>query len=374
MSHIPGFSVHRLLEILLATGAFAALAGDIVSSGEYRGPAWMSLVGCATCTLPWIWRVRAPLAFAVLASASAIVLAALLGSRDTSVLPVYATLVPAYAVAAHADRGRARVGLLVCLAGVITLAVLGPPTAVGYAVGIALCVASWIAGREMRDRRMLAAELDDRAGRLAAERHDRQRLAVADERTRIARELHAVIAGQLSAIVIQTTAAQRLLDEAPEQADEAMAAIEQAGREVLGEMRRVLGVLRRGGDGAERAPQPGLGEIHTLLEQVRGNGADVELHVDGEPAPIPASIDVALHRLIEEGLAGAPTRASVRLTFRPLEVELQVDTPKDGHPSPWPTLPMRERITLCNGTVTLMTGTTDRLTIRLPRRFDGAAA
>jgi signal transduction histidine kinase len=364
----------RLLEIVAGGCLFAALAGDVLSRGEYRGPAWLSVVLCAAATLSWVERRRSPLAFAAIASGSAIVLAALLDNRDTSVLPVYTTIMPAYTVAAYATRRQAGLGLAVCLAGVVTLSQLGPPTTVGYVLGIVLCLAAWAAGRGMRNHRAAADELEHRAERLQAEQADRQRLAVADERTRIARELHAAIAGRVSAMVVQTAAAQRLLDHSPEAAEEAMAAIELAGRDALTEMRRVLGVLRRAGDAAELAPQPGLGQLHNLIEQARAGGSDVELRVHGHPGPLPASVDLGIYRLIEEALAGTVGAARVQLVFGP-DVRLEITAAGEAVRS-WPTLAMHERVGLCRGLLTVEPDAEAgrRLTVRLPRAFEGAAA
>lgn len=364
----------RLLEILVGGCFFAAMAGDVLSRGEYRGPDWLSVLACATATLPWVERRRNPLAFAAVASWSAIVLAAILNSRDTSVLPVYTTIVPAYAVAAYASRRQARLGLAVCLSGVVTLSQLGPPTAVGYVLGLALCVASWAAGLAMRNRRALAEELERTATRLQAEQDDRQRLAIADERTRIARELHAAIAGRVSTMVVQTAAAQRLLDHSPDAAEAAMATIELAGRDALTEMRRALGVLRRAGDAAELAPQPGLGQLHNLIDQARARGSDVELRVEGHPGPLPASVDLGIYRLIEEALADNLGTARVHLVF---DHDIRLEITAAGEATHrWPTLAMHERISLCRGVLTVEPTAEigRRLTAQLPRGLEGAAA
>jgi signal transduction histidine kinase len=362
-----------LLEILAGACLFAAMAGDVLSRGEYRGPAWLSVGVCALATLPWLERRRSPLGFAAVAIVSAIVLAALLDNRDTSVLPVYTTIVPAYAVAANASRRPAWLGLAVCMAGVVTLSQLGPPTASGYAIGIALCLAAWAAGLGMHNHRTVAEELERKALRLQAEQADRQRLAVADERTRIARELHAAIAGRVSTMVVQTAAAQRLLDHSPEAAEEAMAAIELAGRDALTQMRRVLGILRRAEDVAELAPQPGLGQLHELIEQARARGSDIELRVDGHPGPLPASVDLSIYRLVEEALTGTISTARVQLVVG-TDVRLEV-TAAGAATQRWPTLAMHERVGLCRGELTVEPAEAGhRLTVQLPRAFEGAAA
>jgi len=215
---------------------------------------------------------------------------------------LYLLLIPGYTVAAYESLPRALAGL--------ALAQLGPWAVDAFAkhvnagdfaftsivVGIA-----WVTGRAMHSRRLLHVELLEKAERLTAEREDRTRLAVADERTRIARELHAMVASHVSAMVIQAEAAKRMLDQSPAAADEAMLAIEETGREALSEMRRILGVLRRSGeDPAVLAPQPGVGQLHALVESARTNGGSIELHVHGEPGPLPFAVDLAVYRILEE--------------------------------------------------------------------------
>jgi signal transduction histidine kinase len=246
------------------------------------------------------------------------------------------------------------------------------------AFAIGMPSASWATGRLVRARGILAAELRSKSKRIGAERKDRERLAVADERSRIARELHAVVATTVSAMVVQTDAAQRLLDVDPARADDAMASIEEAGRQTLAEMRRVLGVLRDEHDPAELSPQPGVGQIHALIEAARER-LPVELHLDGEPGSLPASVNVGLYRILEDALTSAgddstqPTNVTLR--FGEHDVELTVST-EGVVPLRWPTLAMRERVALCEGKIEVdaTPSAGERLLVRLPRSFAEALA
>jgi len=247
------------------------------------------------------------------------------------------------------------------------VATTGDTSASHYAFPTGTLAASWAVGRAVRARRLLDEELGRKAERIAAERESRELLAVADERTRIARELHAVVAGSVSAMVVQTEAAQQLLLEDFDRADAAMAAVEEAGREALSEMRRILGVLRRVGEAAELAPQPGVGQIHMLVERAREQRRQVELEVDGDPGPLPASIDLGVYRILEEALAGTgEDPLEVRLTFAEHDVELDI-TSHSTHAASWPTLATRERVALCEGELDADEG---RLRVRLPRAFE----
>jgi signal transduction histidine kinase len=240
------------------------------------------------------------------------------------------------------------------------------------AFAIGMPSGSWATGRVLRARRMLAVELRNKAKRIAAEREDRERLAVADERSRIARELHAVVATTVSAMVVQTNAAQRLLDVDAARADDAMASIEEAGRKTLAEMRRVLGLLRDADEPAELSPQPGVGQIHALVEAARER-LNVELHVEGEPDSLPASVNLGLYRILEDALTsgGEDTSWPTEITLRFGETDVELTVTAGGASLSWPTLAMRERVALCEGDIEV---DVTRLVVRLPRAFAGALA
>jgi signal transduction histidine kinase len=223
---------------------------------------------------------------------------------------------------------------------------------------------------------MVTSELEHTSARLAAEREDRARLAVAGERTRIARELHAMVAHSVAAMVVQSEAARSLLDHDPARADTVMGAIEGTGRQTLAEMRRILGVLRHVGHIGERHPQPGVDQIYTLIQRARDRGQPVELSVHGEPGTLPAGVDLGIYRILEEGLQSAGRQAvGVILRFGTEDLELCL-TAHCREPSGWPTAAMRERVALCGGK--LHPGTRDedgwRFVAFLPRGRQGALA
>jgi signal transduction histidine kinase len=304
--------------------------------------------------------------------ALAVLISAVLTDLTTLVIPGYLFVIPAYTVAAHEAQTRALIGLAVCVVATWTIVAMSPHTSVGnYAFPTGISALSWAVGRALRARRLLDEELGRKAERIAAERESRELLAVADERSRIARELHAVVAGRVSAMVVQTEAAQQLLDEDLDRADAAMAAVENAGRETLSEMRRILGVLRRLDEAAELAPQPGVGQIHGLVERAREQHRQVELEVDGDPGPLPASIDLGVYRIVEEALASTGEGPlEVRLTFAERDLEMDV-TSHSAPAASWPTLAMRERVALCDGELEADDG---RLRVRIPRAFEEVLA
>jgi signal transduction histidine kinase len=358
----------RWLDPALAAVALVAVEIEVVTVRHLSGPLVLNVLAAAAIAVPLVWRRRAPLAYACLTMGLTVLMTVTL----TDLTPAALFIIAAYTVAAHEPQTRALIGLAVCLIGVWALVALTPPLNLSSAaLTTGTLSASWAFGRAVRAHRLLNEELGRKAERIAAEHESRELLAVADERTRIARELHAVVAGSVSAMVVQTEAAKQLLDEDLDRADAAMAAVEQAGRETLSEMRRILGVLRRAGEAPELAPQPGVGQIHGLVERAREQHRQVELEVDGDPGPLPASIDLGVYRILEEALASAAAGPlAVRLTFAERDLELDVS----AHSTPaasWPTLAMRERVALCDGELEADEG---RLRVRLPRAFEGVLA
>jgi signal transduction histidine kinase len=321
-------------------------------------------------------RRKAPLASAGVAMVGVLVLALSLSHLRGINSPQLVLFVAPYSVAAYSPRVRAVAGLAVSIAAVSALSARTPSETSGWVFTIGVCGGSWVAGRFMRARRALAAELRQTNERIAAETNGREALAIAGQRTRIARELQILVAHSVSTMIVQSQAAQQLLDQDSDQADAAMASIEATGRHALDEMRRILGVLRHHGDHAELAPQPGVEQIPALIEKTRGARPDVTLHVEGKPGPLPASVDLAVYRLLAEALstvADTPTPVDILLRFGSQDVTLAVTAPQNVRLD-WPTIAMRERVALCDGTIDVETlpDTGERLVIHLLCALTGA--
>ncbi|MEV0276857.1 sensor histidine kinase [Streptomyces sp. NPDC050610] len=184
-------------------------------------------------------------------------------------------------------------------------------------------VLAWVLGDSVRTRRAYWAQLQERADRLEKEREAQSRMAVAAERARIARELHDVVAHNVSVMVVQADGAAYVLDASPEQAKQALETISGTGRQALAEMRRLLGVLRteESSEGGEYVPQPDVEQINDLVEQVRTAGMPVDFRVEGSPRPLPSGVELTAYRIVQEALTntrkhgGPDVGASVRLTF-----------------------------------------------------------
>lgn len=214
-------------------------------------------------------------------------------------------------------------------------------------------------GRGIRDRHILVDRLGERADRLEREREEKARVAVAEERARIARELHDIVAHGVSVMVVQAGAARRVLNADLQQAERSLLAVEATGRQSLAEMRRLLGVLRTDSDALTLAPQPGLGRINDLFEQVRGAGLPVELHSEGESRALPIGVDLVAYRVIQEGLTNVlkhagQARATVTIGYRQDSIDLEVRDDGKGQPAQTDgrghgLFGMRERVGLYGG-------------------------
>jgi len=210
-----------------------------------------------------------------------------------------------------------------------------------------------LAGRGLRSRVLLQAELREKAERAELERAERARGAVEDERSRIAAELQALVANGLSAMVVQAETVPRTVDSGDlVGAGTALAAIEETGRDALTEMRRLLGVLRRDGDGLALAPQPGLPRVFALVDRIRDHGLPVQINISGDRRRLSPGIDLTAYRVLEDSLETAADQgasaAEVKIRFTADELKLQVTDDRDGDISE--RLPgLRERVGLYSG-------------------------
>ena len=268
---------------------------------------WFAVPAIALVVLPLLARRRYPFA----APASVWVLAAALSFADGRLVPFAAGVFLAGFAASFLlgnlrDDGQARLGLAIVLAGAATVVYNDPHHAAGDFIFTPLVFAiGWLAGFALRERGERAEAAELRAAHAERERETAARIAVAEERARIARELHDIVAHAVSVMVLQVGAVRhRLADAAPEDT-EALEGVERTGRTALGDMRRLLGAMRRDGEDLELEPQQGLGDLAALAEQVSGAGLPVRLHTEGEPYALPDALDVSAYRIVQEGLTNA---------------------------------------------------------------------
>jgi signal transduction histidine kinase len=304
---------------------------------EVRSPDLVAVLIVLAQTVPLAWRRRAPML--VLAVLTAAEFANLL-LRFPLTLAEAGIYVALYTVAVHSTLARSlkaaiAYGLYGVGYGILFGRWYGNVTWQDWVVSYALLAAAWGLGELQRRRRLATVHLEQLNAQLQRERDLKARWAVAEERARIARELHDVVAHSVSVMVVQAGAARRLVDGDPAQARQALTSIESTGRQALAEMRRLLGVMRHDGDARPEeaadalAPQPGLADLDALVGRAKDAGLEVELQVEGAPRPLAAGIDLSAYRIVQEALtnclkhAGA-AKAIVRLCYGREDLELQV--------------------------------------------------
>jgi signal transduction histidine kinase len=374
------------LDVFLAVAVTGGLVGytwaeEGASGATAAGTALAAVMGAGI----W-WRRRAPVAAAVTIAGAGGLYELIV--QQAGVVLLAPGLLAFYSIGAYAPLPRAAVGLALAY----TLTFLGDVNEsrslsewlenVVFAGLVAGSV--WAGGVAVRVSRGRTARVADLAAQLEREREEKARLAVAAERARIARELHDVVAHGISVIAVQAGSGRHTLKADPEGASEALGAIESAAREALVEMRRLLGLLREGNEPATAAPPPGIDSHAELIEQARAAGLSVSVDVEGEPCALPAGMDLAAYRILQEALTNvrkhAPgARAAVRLRYgaRDFEIEVRDDGAGAARPSVegggHGLIGMRERVGLYRGELDAgpLPGGGFRVTARLPLNEDG---
>jgi signal transduction histidine kinase len=352
------FAVRRGFDAVVIT--VAVVVQIEVWAMPVPGPKTFVVPGMLLATLPLLLRRRFPFAApACVFSALAAMTVVDPGTPAGSPTLAFAVFLAFWSAGAHAELRQAAAALALGFAAIVVVTERDPgveyaETGAFFLVGAGV----WLAALALQRRGRHASELEARAARLENEREERERVAVAAERRRIARDLHDVIAHSVSVMIVQAGAARLMLAEQPARAAGPLLAVEQAGRQALAELRRLLGMLRAGGAQAALTPQPGLAELETLLAQTRAAGLPVELSVEGEPRTLPRGLDLAAYRIVQEALTNAikhagPAHAHVMLRFAHETLELSItddgSAPPNDNSSGHGLVGMRERVGLYGG-------------------------
>ncbi len=318
-------------------------------------------VAGAAMTLALAWRRRHPLATALVVVASVCGLALLVEIPNAAFL-LPTGVIAMYSLGAYASRERGVAGIAITLAALPLSAIrTEDATVTDLTAPAILFTATWALGRSMRSRRARSAELEDRTDRLIREQDAREREAAAAERRRIARELHDIVAHRVTTIVIQSESGAATADD-PDRARAAFATIAGSGREALGELRRLLGLLRDEEESAAVAPQPGLARLDELVADTRAAGLAVDAQVDGDLGDLPAGVDLTAYRIVQEALTNALRHAHTSAAVRvgrdggALVVEvrnpLAEQAPANGYGAGRGLAGMRERVRVYDGELT----------------------
>jgi signal transduction histidine kinase len=306
-----------------------------------RSALWFEIVAVAVLLGTILGRRRLPFAspatFWTLAAAASLV--------DGRLIPflgcVYlAGMVTALLLGNLADARQAWIGLAIVLsAAAIIVNNMPDRTARSFVFVPLLFGICWLGGFALRARAEQARAAEQRATQAERDRDTAARIAVAEERARIARELHDIVAHSVSVMVLQVGAVRHNLPQARSADADALRGVEQTGRNALAEMRRLLGAMRASGDEVELTPQPGLDGLHTLLDDVERAGLPVDLHVDGQPVPLARAIDLSAYRIVQEGLTNAlkharATHADVTVRYEPELLCIEVRDDGSGMEQP----------------------------------------
>jgi signal transduction histidine kinase len=332
-----------LVDVILATGVSVIGLLEVLTSTDWQdGSQALSALGVVGCGLLLLWRRRWPALVLVG------IFAVLLGNRiadagaDETTAAFVAALIAGYSLGLNAP-GRDAVIAVIASAALFTVDLALNPHSNGFndvvfAVSL-IFVAPVLAGRALRNRHLLARELEEKARAIEAEREERAARAVMEERARIARELHDVVSHSVSLMVVQAGAARRVIDHDRQAARDSFATVEETGRAALVEMRRLLGVLRRTEEEPALAPQPSLAYLDALLDRAQHAGLNTDLKVEGEPVELAPGVDLAAYRVIQEGLANSLRHSgarraivTVRYGVRDLEIEVADDGPVGDPP------------------------------------------
>jgi signal transduction histidine kinase len=366
-------SLLLLLQLVLALATKTPIHGQHASD-----PAgYLLAIGMSA---PFVAHRRAPM------TSLAIVLGCLLtyAAIGYAAYPGVNAFVLLFGIALHSERRRSLVAFA-ATAAVLGIALLLQPSGVvdtGTAISTELAtVIAWLGGEYLRQRRARWAALRERNELLEREREEQARQAVLDERLRIARELHDVVAHAMSVIAVQAGVGNHVARTQPVEAQRALAAIETTNRSALVEMRRLLGVLRQDGDAAAATdPAPGLRDLPELIRQVAAGGLSARLQIKGAPGDVPPGVDLSAYRIIQEALTnaikhGGPS-ADVTLSYTADDVTLEVindASPTEDRGQHLVTaghgiIGMRERVTVFGGefSATTRPGGGFRVAARLP--------
>jgi signal transduction histidine kinase len=330
------YVVDLMIALLLGTAMLEVLVGRN-SPDAPRTTLWFVLPAIAILFLPIAARRLFPFA-----PAAHWLLAAGISFIDWRLIPFAISifvvgLVAAFLLGNLRDPVQAWIGLALVIGGPATVVYEIPGHTAAMLIFIPLEFAiSWVAGFALHERVEQAEAAEVRATQAERERDAAARIAVAEERVRIARELHDIVAHAVSVMVLQVGAVRHKLPDAMAEDGDALRNVEQAGRTALAEMRGLLAAMRRDGDEAELLPQPGLDGLDALLEEIGRAGLPVQLHVHGEPVALPRGIDLSAYRIVQEGLTNAlkharASNADVTVRYRPDELQIEVRDNGEGN-------------------------------------------
>ncbi len=346
--------------------AMCLLGADAYASPDRGQPLALNVALAACMALPLIWRRRSPLWFLVAVNLLALPISnAVASDKDLFLVGTYVFALPVWAVAAWSASGAAAVGLVLAAGFDLGECLYWHVGGISIAANLLLTGLLWIAGRGVRSQRLLATDLERAHSRLETEQQARELLRLAAERTRMVRELHSLVAEQVSAMIVVAESTQKVIgvDSAA-----SIAAVEQTGREALTRLREILGLLRAEHDPEPLSPLLGVEHLHDLVARHRQSGRPVELDVSGAPVPLLGGLDVLAYRIVEEVLAAAGEMApSATVSLRFSEHNLCLDFVLGRPLVDWEHVDTRAKVQRFGGSVRRADlGPGEQITVELP--------
>ena len=356
-------SVQQLIDVAVPVVLAVLSVTQLVADPPPGNPALLTVTALAS-VLPLAARRRAPLAVTAVVAAAVLGQTLVTGGEPPTFASFLAVMVCVYTLAREARPAVAAAGIALIAAVVTTTALLQARTAPIHAFdAVYPLVYFGIAGglgAFVRQRALRLSAVEDRAAALEGELEREAELAAAEERARIARELHDVVAHGLSLMVVQAEAAEEMLLRSPETAAQPLHRVQETGRQSLAEMRRLLGVLRTtDAEPPSTLPQPSLRRLPELVREAADAGLTVDVAVEGDPVELPPGLGLAAFRIVQEALTNVrrharATRACVRLSYSPAQVRIEVTDDGQGRTGAHAghgLVGMRERAALYGGSL-----------------------
>jgi signal transduction histidine kinase len=327
----------RVLDRLFALGLFVAMELNVALTADIHGSRVLNMLLYGAAALTLLVRREQPLVPIIAVTIAGSVGQAWLSGPPDFAMAIILLIAATYAAGAHAEQRTAFVGLVLGVIVVIVVSAIKHDPDVIFPVVFFVFI-PWLVGRSLRHQGALSRELAEKADRAQAAREQDERMAVIGERARIARELHDVLAHNLSVMVVQAGAARRIVERDPDTAADAADLIRTTGREALAELRSLLGPMHREDGGEPLEGVPSLKQINRLVRRAREAGLTVKLRVEGDAAELPTGVDLTAYRVVQEALTNTlkhagEARAEVKVHYEPWEVVVEVEDDGEGPPA-----------------------------------------
>ena len=318
----------RLLDRLLVAVLVGAGWVNVLTASDRQGSVVLNLLLVSTMALSLLWRRDRPFVPVICCGIGMPLSAAVLTAPPYIFVSILMMSTASYSAGAHLERRRAVRALALVVLSLTTVVIMFDPSDWFFPIAI-FGIVPWLAGRTIRNQTLLARELAEKAELAEHAREEEERRAIAGERSRIARELHDMLAHNLSVMVVQAGGARRIVERRPDEAAEVADLIERTGREALAELRQLFGPVRHG-DGEDLQGPVGIDRVEELAARARAAGLPVHVHVEGERVALPTGVDLTAYRVVQEALTntlkhGGRAQASVTVSYEPNEIVLSIE-------------------------------------------------